>query len=181
MSSWFRKSISINELGDLLYAMAAESVTGHITDDERMKSLGLDYSNLDHISRELLIINFFFIIWVIDSKIKSEQDRDAILDRMHDSYYRELYCKDMINESESAKDYILTEHNYITSRYDEYTNARNEKEGPEQLWSLSRRMLHNLHNKDVKDIVPIMAMTMNFSAFMSVLCDTVDKFKIVAK
>ncbi len=161
------------DLGKELYFAAVDAAKSTISDKATIESLGLDDADRDYIFKEFLIVNFYCIIWSIDSLIEDEADRNLVFDNMHFEHYK------ILKENFGfTAELIKREHDYIISRYSEYNNARKEKLGPNELWPLTKQMLTNLRPQKAEDIVEMLTLTNSFTNFMKTITEFVKEFKI---
>ncbi len=112
---------------------------------------------------ELVIMILFAAFNVVmENTLYSEDTKFKILDGMHGEFIKAM------SQSLKPTDDKEFYRKYLMSRYKEYSGARNEKRGPNELWPLSQHILKNLLGKETlddetKDVESIMALSVYYS------------------
>ena len=102
-----------------------------------LKEFRFNAANKDIFDRELLIVIMCAAVQVIMENTTSEEKSRRVLDSMNNDFINSWKPEDKQSFSR-----------YFTSRYKEYTDARKEKRGLNDLWPLSYLILKNLHGKE---------------------------------
>ncbi len=160
-------------MGVSLFEAAFDLSQRLISDNEVMEKLGLVEANRDYVFRELLIIHFYCIIWVIDPLVEDELTRDNVFDSMHFAYYQMLKSKFNFIEPE-----IKQEHFYILSHYERFNKAKDINRGPNELWPISQIMLEHLHGKRIDSIISLHMMTILVINCINSVTEFVSQYKI---
>jgi hypothetical protein len=150
------------ELGDCLFAAACNTVSKDL-ENPTLNFLASTRAtgNKNIFDIELLIVKMYAAMNVVLGHINSERIATRTLDSMNKTFVNHIS-----NNFKTEDKHFLRQ--CLTERYKEYTEARKEKRGPNELWPLSQYILKNLLGKetldeDTQDIQGIMALSIYYT------------------
>lgn len=149
-----RTKVTQKQLGHILFSFAQDRAGKLFCDQNSLRSLELIGSEKDRLFKELLLVNMFLIVQSTQDFFSDQATETKVLDEM-----LAAYLKTALQSGTSSIDDadFKTEMTSVVARYREYDEAMEAKMGPNWLWPLSRRILNNLHQKEVID--PVGALT----------------------
>ena len=131
------------ELGDWLFEAACNTVSKDI-ENPTLNFLASTRAtvNKNVFDIELLIVKMYAAMDVVLGQVKSERLATRTLDSMNKTFVNHISNNFKTEDRHSLQQ-------YLTARYKEYTTARKEKRGPNELWPLSQNILKNLLGKEI--------------------------------
>lgn len=169
------------EVGNLLFACACKSIAEDLDDPAQhiMKSIRAS-TNANLFDVELQITILYAAMNAVIDNIKPDDKACRVLDSMNNAFV--TFQVNAIRAAGKRADNQLFRQ-YLTARYKEYTAARQEKRGPNELWPLSQYILKNLLGKetldeDTQDIHGITALTIYYSCELIFFNDLLKKMQI---
>ncbi|MFZ3135910.1 MAG: hypothetical protein WA126_00800 [Thermodesulfovibrionales bacterium] len=165
------------EVGTALFACSCKSISEDLENPELhfLKSIR-STTNANTFDVELQITIMYAAMTAVMSNAISEDKTYRILDSMNAEF-----IKFAANATKTTDKELFRR--YLTSRYKEYTVARQEKRGPNELWPLCHYMLKNLLGKetlddDTQDAYLITAITVYYSGQLLFFNDLLKKIQI---
>ncbi|MBZ5555586.1 MAG: hypothetical protein LAO21_23005 [Acidobacteriia bacterium] len=133
------------EMGTLLFACACKSMSEDLEkpDLQLLKSIR-STTNPNTFDAELQVTIMYAAMNAVMTSANSEDKTYRVLDSMNGAFINFV-----TNAVKTSGKQVFWR--YLTSRYAEYTAARQEKRGPNELWPLSEHILKNLLGKETMD------------------------------
>ncbi len=145
MSFWERtglvkkknQKLTPEELGDCLFATACNTMSKDL-ENPTLNFLARTRATVSNnvFDIELLIVKMYAAMNVVLEHINSERIATRTLDSMNQTFVNHIS-----NNFKTEDRHMLNQ--YLSDRYKEYTDARKEKRGPNELWPLGQYILKN--------------------------------------
>ncbi|MBA7556837.1 hypothetical protein ES705_49560 [subsurface metagenome] len=151
--------VTPEELGKVLCVFSHNMTCRYLDDEEMLQGLGIKKIEGDslyhqdkkkrqktHLGVEIVTALFYFTVLQIDELFKGEEIGNRILDSMREAHHK-------VMDLDEAGINIAEEH--FVKRYEEYTDASEEKRGPNWLWPVTHHILNNLRQEKTEDWRPM--------------------------
>ena len=165
------------EVGTLLFAYACKSISEDLEKPELhfLKSIR-STTNANTFDIELQITIMYAAMTAVMTSLNSDDKTYRILDSMNGAFINFV-----TNAVKTADKQLFQQ--YLTSRYEEYNAARQEKRGPNELWPLCQYIFKNLLGKEIlddgtNDTYSITALTVYYSGQLLFFNDLLKRIQI---